>query len=200
MSTPLRNAYIEKTATTERSCFVCVKMTTTVLKAKEGDDFFYVCPSHLLDPGFARGEGYPPVPTAEALAAVAAIRKKKAEAEKKKQEEATATTKTPTEDTQKSAAAKFGSAMMSGLGSVASAAATSVTSFINDEDAKNAKIQAQELERRQAEAKRKPSYWVLDQRIFFLRQNEAKKKNSKRVAAETLNGVSFPRVPGSSFQ
>ncbi|KAF8931005.1 VPS4-associated protein 1 [Dissophora ornata] len=195
MSATLRNAYIEKTATAERSCFICIKMTTKVLTAKDGGDFFYVCPSHLLDPGFAKGEGFPPVPTAEALAAVAAIKKKKAEAELKKQEAATATT-TKAEEDKRSNASKLGSAVFSGLGSVASKAVTSVSSFINDEETTKARIQAAELERRQEEARKKPTYWVLHRDIFFLRQNEVKKKSAKKTAAETLNGLSFPKVPG----
>ncbi|GJJ68064.1 hypothetical protein EMPS_00410 [Entomortierella parvispora] len=195
MSTTLRNAYVEKTATSERSCYICMKMTTKVLTAKDGGDWFYICPSHLQDPGFASGEGFPPVPTAEALAAVSAIKKKKADAEKKKQLEAEAAVKKDTED-KKSHAAKLGSAVFSGLGSVASKAASSVTSFINDEEATKARIQAQELERRQAEARKKPAYWVLHRDIFFLRQTEVKKKNTKKTASETLNGISFPKVPG----
>ncbi|KAG0220180.1 hypothetical protein BGX33_007129 [Mortierella sp. NVP41] len=193
MSAPLRNAYLEKTATTERSCFICMKMTTKVLTAKDGGDFFYICASHLQDPGFAKGEGFPPVPTPEALAAVAAIKKKKVEAEKKKTE---ATTTTTTEDDKRSHAAKLGSAVFSGLGSVATKAVSSVSSFINDEEATKARIQAAELERRQAEAKKKPAYWVLHRDIFYLRQMEAKKKMTKKTAAETLNGISFPKVPG----
>ncbi|KAG0013103.1 hypothetical protein BGZ80_011287, partial [Entomortierella chlamydospora] len=90
MSATLRNAYVEKTATTERSCFICMKMTT-------------------------KGEGFPPVPTAEALAAVAAIKKKKAEAERKKQETASASS-TTAESEKKSSAAKLGSAVFSGIG------------------------------------------------------------------------------------
>ncbi|KAI1303763.1 hypothetical protein EDD11_005302 [Mortierella claussenii] len=193
---PLRNAYLEKTATQERSCFICMKMTTKVLTAKDGGDFFYICPSHLQDPGFAKGEGFPPVPTAEALAAVAAVKKKKAEAEKKKLEAAAAATN-KTEEEKKSHAAKFGSALYSGLGSVASKAVTSVSAFINDEEATQARIQAAELERRQAEARKKPAYWVLHRDIFYLRQAEARKKSAKKTAAETLNGLSFPKVPGA---
>ncbi|KAF9429479.1 hypothetical protein BGZ76_001238 [Entomortierella beljakovae] len=191
MSAPLRNAYLEKTATTERSCYICVKMTTKVLTAKDGGDYFYICASHLQDPGFAKGEGFPPVPTAEALAAVAAIKKKKAEAEKKKQDAAAAAS-SKAEAEKKSNVAKLGSAMFSGIGSVA----TSVSAFINDEEATQARIQAQELERRQAEARKKPAYWVLHRDIFFLRQNEAKKKTTAKSASDTLNGLSFPKVPG----
>ncbi|KAG0288674.1 hypothetical protein BGZ96_007567 [Linnemannia gamsii] len=184
----LRNAYIEKTATTERSCFICMKMTTKVLTAKDGGDFFYICASHLQDPGFAKGEGFPSVPTSEALAAVAAIRKKKEEAEKKKAGPASTAT---TEEDKRSHAAKLGSAMFSGLGSVATKAVGSVSAFINDEEATKARIQAAEQERRQAEAMKKPAYWVLHRDIFYLRQMEAKKK----VAKKTLNGISFPKVP-----
>ncbi|KAF9948679.1 hypothetical protein BGZ70_002095 [Mortierella alpina] len=172
-----------------------MKMTTKVLTAKDGGDFFYICPSHLADPGFAKGEGFPPVPTAEALAAVAAIKKKKAEADRKKQE-AAAKTDSTVDDKSKSHAAKLGAAVFSGLGSVASKTVGSVSAFINDEEATKARIQAQELEKRQAEARKKPAYWVLHRDIFFLRQNEVKKKNSKKTATETLNGLSFPKVPG----
>ncbi|KAF8936700.1 hypothetical protein BGZ47_009374 [Haplosporangium gracile] len=187
----LRNAYLEKTATTERSCFICMKMTTKVLTAKDGGDFFYICASHLQDPGFAKGEGFPPVPTAEALAAVAAIRKKKEDADKKKAEPTTPAT-TTTEENKRSHAAKLGSAMFSGIGSVATKAVSSVSAFINDEEATKARIQAAELERQQAEARKKPAYWVLHRDIFYLRQTEAKKK----VAKKTLGGISFPKVPG----
>ncbi|KAF9018383.1 hypothetical protein BGZ52_004297 [Haplosporangium bisporale] len=193
---PLRNAYLEKTATAERSCFICMKMTTRVLTAKDGGDWFYVCPSHLSDPGFAKGEGFPPVPTAEALAAVAAIKKKKADAEKKKQEEEGNKNKNTSEEDKKSHAAKLGSAVFSGLGSVASKTVASVSAFINDEEATKARIQAQEQEQRLAEARKKPAYWVLHRDIFFLRQTEVRKKNGKKVATETLNGLSFPKVPG----
>ncbi|KAF8983629.1 hypothetical protein BGZ46_009891 [Entomortierella lignicola] len=193
MSTALRNAYLEKTATAERSCFICMKMTTKVLTAKDGGDFFYVCASHLQDPGFAKGEGFPPVPTAEALAAVAAAKKKKAEMEKKKLE---AESRKTEDSEKKSNAAKLGSAVFSGIGSVASKAATSVSAFINDEEATQARIQAQELERRQAEARKKPAYWVLHRDIFFLRQNEAKRRITKSTAADTLGGLTFPKVPG----
>ncbi|KAF9122295.1 hypothetical protein BGW39_009853 [Mortierella sp. 14UC] len=186
----LRNAYLEKTATTERSCFICMKMTTKVLTAKDGGDFFYICASHLQDPGFAKGEGFPPVPSVEALAAVAAIRKKKEEAEKKKAAGDTPAAAT-TEEDKRSHAAKLGSAMFSGLGSVATKAVSSVSSFINDEEATKARIQAAELERRQAEARKKPAYWVLHRDIFYLRQMEAKKKTAKK----TLNNISFPKVP-----
>lgn len=172
-----------------------MKMTVKVLKAKDGGDFFYVCASHLSDPGFAQGEGYPHVPTPEALAAVAAIRKKKVDAEKKKQEEATAAAKTSKDDSQKSAAAKLGSAVYSGLGTIASATASSVSAFINDEEAKQARIQAQDYEKRLAEAKKNPAYWVLDQKIFYLRQNEVRRKAATKGASETLNGLSFPKVP-----
>lgn len=175
-----------------------MKMTTKVLTAKDGGDFFYICASHLSDPGFAKGEGFPPVPTAEALAAVAAIKKKKTEAEKKKQEAAAKANSTAagTDDKNKSHAAKLGAAVFSGLGSVASKTVSSVSAFINDEEATKARIQAMELEKQQAEARKKPAYWVLHRDIFFLRQNEAKKKNSKKTAADTLNGLSFPKVPG----
>ncbi|KAG0378002.1 MAG: VPS4-associated protein 1 [Linnemannia gamsii] len=185
----LRNAYLEKTATAERSCFICMKMTTKVLTAKDGGDFFYICASHLQDPGFAKGEGFPPVPTAEALAAVAALRKKKEEAEKKKA--AGDTPAATTEEDKRSHAAKLGSAMFSGIGSVATKAVSSVSAFYNDEEATKARIQAAELERRQAEARKKPSYWVLHRDIFYLRQVEAKKKTAKK----TLNNISFPKVP-----
>ncbi|KAF9330055.1 hypothetical protein BG006_006962 [Podila minutissima] len=186
-------SYLQLDAT--KPNFICMKMTTKVLTAKDGGDWFYICPSHLSDPGFAKGEGLPPVPTAEALAAVAAIKKKKADAEKKKAEEE-AKSKNTSEEDKKSHAAKLGSAVFSGLGSVASKTVASVSAFINDEEATKARIQAHEQEKRLAEARKKPAYWVLHRDIFFLRQTEVRKKSSKKVATETLNGLSFPKVPG----
>ncbi|KAF9582064.1 hypothetical protein BGW38_000711 [Lunasporangiospora selenospora] len=193
---PLRNVYVEKTAATERSCFICMRITTKVLTAKDGGDWFFICPSHLLDPGFAKGEGYPTAPTPEALAAVAAARKKRADAEGQKkatpEKTDTATSSTDQDGKKPSAASQLGSAVFSGLGSMATKTMASVSAFINDEEETKARIAAQEQERRQAELLRRPSYWVLHRDIFFLRQNEVKKKSGRRA----LEGVSFPKVPG----
>ena len=49
------NAYRvrEVAATDSKSCFVCYKFTTKVMLLENKADFFYICPSHLLDPTFA---------------------------------------------------------------------------------------------------------------------------------------------------
>ncbi|KAF9975525.1 hypothetical protein BGZ73_000829 [Actinomortierella ambigua] len=185
---PLVNRYTEKTATQERPCFICMRPTVKVLTSQQGGDWFYICPSHLQDTGFAKGEGIPAVPTVEALAAVAAARKKKGELEANKKKPATDTK----DDQQKSHAAKLGSAVLSGLGHVATRTAASVTSFYNDEEAIERKKLQDEVDRLQKEARMKPAYWVLHRDIFYLRQAEVK----KRTAKKTLNGISFPRVPG----
>ncbi|KAG0227399.1 hypothetical protein BGW41_003835 [Actinomortierella wolfii] len=189
---PLVNKYNDKTATQERPCFICLRPTTKVLASQQGGDWFYVCASHLQDPGFAKGEGIPPVPTVEALAAVAAARKKKAELEKqKKAAESTSASKDAPQQS-KSHAAKLGSAVLSGLGHVASKTTASVTSFINDEEAIERKRLQDEVDRLEKEAKLKPAYWVLHRDIFYLRQVEVKKRSAKK----SLNGLSFPKVPG----
>ncbi|KAK5082862.1 hypothetical protein LTR05_006743 [Lithohypha guttulata] len=56
--------------TASKPCFVCHKASTKVLITADNKDFFYTCPSHLLDRGFA-----------------SPIIDEKAEAEKKKQEQ-----------------------------------------------------------------------------------------------------------------
>ncbi|KAI8589275.1 hypothetical protein BDZ88DRAFT_452361 [Geranomyces variabilis] len=55
MSAPvaLSNSYVFKTATTDAPCFVCSKFCTGVLRSDTGD-WFYVCQSHLSDPGFCK--------------------------------------------------------------------------------------------------------------------------------------------------
>ncbi|KAG9304297.1 hypothetical protein G9A89_019859 [Geosiphon pyriformis] len=50
----LHNLYMQRTATSERPCFVCNKFTTNVLRNEDGTDWFYTCVSHLNDKGFAR--------------------------------------------------------------------------------------------------------------------------------------------------
>ncbi|KAI1324083.1 DUF1742-domain-containing protein [Xylariaceae sp. FL0255] len=55
--------------TSAKSCEVCYKPSTSVLITPEKEDFFYVCPSHLKDRGFA-------TPIID-QAAVAAAKKKK---------------------------------------------------------------------------------------------------------------------------
>ncbi|KAG0254063.1 hypothetical protein DFQ27_007072 [Actinomortierella ambigua] len=189
---PLVNRYTDKTATQERPCFICLRPTTKVLASQQGGDWFYACPSHLQDTGFAKGEGIPTVPTVEALAAVAAARKKKAglDAAKKKADEAKDSSNSPQQQ-QKSHAAKLGSAVLSGLGHVATKTAASVTSFYTDEDAIERKKLQDEVDRLEREARMKPAFWVLHRDIFYLRQAEVKKRTAKKA----LNGISFPRVP-----
>ncbi|TFL00581.1 VPS4-associated protein 1 [Pterulicium gracile] len=47
------NLYYKRTAATEKACFVCFKPTPLVLATAQTVDFFYVCPGHLTDRGFA---------------------------------------------------------------------------------------------------------------------------------------------------
>ncbi|KAJ7228951.1 VPS4-associated protein 1 [Mycena pura] len=47
------NLYYKRTAGTAKPCYVCYKPTTTVLATINTVDFFYTCPTHLADAGFA---------------------------------------------------------------------------------------------------------------------------------------------------
>ncbi|ERF76040.1 hypothetical protein EPUS_01373 [Endocarpon pusillum Z07020] len=64
-----------------KACYVCYKPTTRVLITPNNKDFFYICPGHLTDPGFAS-----PVIDAEAEAAKAKKAAMDLEIEKVKQE------------------------------------------------------------------------------------------------------------------
>ncbi|KXS17983.1 hypothetical protein M427DRAFT_236610 [Gonapodya prolifera JEL478] len=52
--------YERRTATAERGCFVCGKITTTVLHGTDNMDWFYVCPGHLEDRNFCKWLNPPP--------------------------------------------------------------------------------------------------------------------------------------------
>ncbi|KAK3312708.1 VPS4-associated protein 1 [Apodospora peruviana] len=49
-----RNEYAHRKVaeTSAKSCEICFKPSTSVLITADNKDFFYVCPSHLKDPGF----------------------------------------------------------------------------------------------------------------------------------------------------
>lgn len=69
---PFPNEYNLRTVAeaSSKACFVCHRSSTKVLITTDNKDFFYTCPSHLTDRGFATP-----------------IIDEKAEAEKKKQEQ-----------------------------------------------------------------------------------------------------------------
>ncbi|KAG9317628.1 VPS4-associated protein 1 [Chiua virens] len=47
------NFYYKRTAATAKACYICYKPTVTVLATIDTSDFFYTCPVHLTDRGFA---------------------------------------------------------------------------------------------------------------------------------------------------
>ncbi|KAN0097285.1 VPS4-associated protein 1, partial [Tylopilus felleus] len=47
------NLYYKRTAATAKACYICYKPTVTVLATIDTADFFYICPIHLMDRGFA---------------------------------------------------------------------------------------------------------------------------------------------------
>ncbi|KAF8450332.1 VPS4-associated protein 1 [Boletus edulis BED1] len=47
------NLYYKRTAATAKACYICYKPTVTVLATIDTADFFYTCPTHLTDHGFA---------------------------------------------------------------------------------------------------------------------------------------------------
>ncbi|KAL6245235.1 hypothetical protein RBB50_008010 [Rhinocladiella similis] len=83
MSLPFPNVYHLRTVAeaSSKACFVCYKPTVKVLITPDNKDFFYICPSHLSDRGFAS-----PVVDAEVEAAKKKKELMEKEIEKVKQE------------------------------------------------------------------------------------------------------------------
>ncbi|KAK1833991.1 VPS4-associated protein 1 [Podospora conica] len=52
MSFPNVYAHRKVAETSAKSCDICFKPSTSVLITADNKDFFYICPSHLKDPGF----------------------------------------------------------------------------------------------------------------------------------------------------
>ncbi|KAF3929869.1 hypothetical protein ABW19_dt0207734 [Dactylella cylindrospora] len=72
MALPFQNVYIHRKVAeaSSKPCMICFKPSTSVLITSSQKDFFYICPGHLTDRGFAT-----------------AVVDEAAEAEKKKKEE-----------------------------------------------------------------------------------------------------------------
>lgn len=83
---PFANTYHRRAVAPSASkpCYVCYKPTPTVLNQADSKDFFYICPGHLTDRGFAT-----PLtdPTAEAAKAKKEALEKEIEVVKKQWEE-----------------------------------------------------------------------------------------------------------------
>jgi len=47
------NLYYKRSVATAKACYICYKPTATVLATINTTDFFYACPTHLADRGFA---------------------------------------------------------------------------------------------------------------------------------------------------
>ena len=82
-----------QTAATAKACYICYKPTVTVLATIDTADFFYTCPIHLTDPGFATRAPDPdpdpkkPAVSAEEIAKVKQEREEKQQQKKDKAQE-----------------------------------------------------------------------------------------------------------------
>lgn len=86
-----RNRYIKRKVDTSdaRACFICYKPTTSVMVNETPNaDFFYICDSHLTDPGFARLDPEYELALKKSEAEQAEIDQLKAEWDAKKQKQA----------------------------------------------------------------------------------------------------------------
>ncbi|KAB8542127.1 hypothetical protein FH972_025590 [Carpinus fangiana] len=80
MPDPFPNTYHRRAVapTAPKPCFICFKSTTTVLITPCNKDFFYICPGHLLDRGFAIPLGTAGVDMAQRAAAERERKRKEA--------------------------------------------------------------------------------------------------------------------------
>ncbi|KAK6358870.1 hypothetical protein TWF696_000050 [Orbilia brochopaga] len=179
MAQPFQNLYIcRKVAeSSSKPCMICFKPSTLVLITSCQKDFFYICPSHLTDKGFA---------TEQVDEAAEAERKKKEEMDKeleklkkeyeekmkrkeeKKQDKGKGKEKTKDEDAEK-VKIEAETAASTAAKAAEAAAAAPVASF---------------------------SQYQLHRDFFNMRQQKYREKQlAKRNMERLKNPLSFPAVP-----
>ncbi|TNY17658.1 VPS4-associated protein 1 [Rhodotorula diobovata] len=197
----LVNLYYRRQVATSKSCFVCHRETTCCLATQPLDDFLYVCPSHLLDPGFARpapGTSTPaaspspagspspasPVPQSE-------IDKVKKEYEDKQKSSSSDKDKDKADAAAAKPPASTPFSLLKTGASALSSLTTSAQSSLFPPPAPPVPSAAE-----QARAAAKDAKVFVLQRDFFRMRCDAKRREwEKRDAKERGAGWSFPKAP-----
>ncbi|KAI9325114.1 AAA-ATPase Vps4-associated protein 1-domain-containing protein [Zopfochytrium polystomum] len=192
MSKPgFQNNYRWRRADKEGTCWVCMKPSPDVLVSGENADWFYVCTSHLLDTGFCKPFVVPsPAPTGAA-----------------------ATSSTPPQATGSSSpalpgafpgtdpVAGAGSSETDAAAAVAAAAATKDKPDATAPAGGGASPPATPAAARAAPAAPAPApgpkFFVLDSKLFYLREAEKRKKAQSRDKADRLAELRGIQVPKS---
>ncbi|GAA5841129.1 hypothetical protein JCM9279_000546 [Rhodotorula babjevae] len=200
----LVNLYNRRTVATSKSCFVCHRETTTCLATDGITDFLYVCPSHLLDPGFARpapststpasspspaGSPSPsPVPQSE-------IDKVKKEYEDKQKRKADSASSDTADKDASSSAAKPPATTAFGLLKTGVSALSSLTSSAQSQLFPSPTPPTPTATDLARAAARDAKVFVL-QRDFFRMRSDAKRREWEKKDAKERGGTwSFPKAP-----
>ncbi|GAA5889912.1 hypothetical protein JCM8208_001166 [Rhodotorula glutinis] len=201
----LVNLYNRRTVATSKSCFVCHRETTTCLATNGLTDFIYVCPSHLLDPGFARpapststpaaspspaGSPSPsPVPQSE----IDKVKKEYEDKQKRKADSATSDS-TDKDASSSSSAAKPASTAF-GLLKTGASALSSLTSTAQSQLFPSPAPPSPSATDLARAAARDAKVFVL-QRDFFRMRSDAKRREWEKRDAKDRGGTwSFPKAP-----
>ncbi|KAF3906966.1 hypothetical protein ABW21_db0200261 [Orbilia brochopaga] len=178
MAQPFQNAYVHRKVaeSSSKPCMICYKPSTSVLITSCQKDFFYICPAHLADKGFA---------TAQVDEAAEAERKKKEEMDqeleklKREYEEKMKRKEEKKQDKDK------------GKGKEK-----------KDEEAEKAKIETENAASTAAKAVEAAapvasfSQYQLHRDFFNMRQQKYREKQlAKRNMERLKNPLSFPAVP-----
>ncbi|BGP38990.1 hypothetical protein JCM10450v2_002946 [Rhodotorula kratochvilovae] len=196
----LVNLYYKRAVATSKSCFVCHRETTCCLATEGVTDFLYVCPSHLLDPGFARpapsstapsaapsptGSPAPsPVPQSE----IDKVKKEYEEKQKRKADAAPAPVDKDAKD--KTPASTAFSLLKTGASALSSLSATASSQlFPAPPPATPSAVET-------ARAAAKDAKVFVLQRDFFRMRSDAKRREWEKKDAKERGGAwSFPKAP-----
>ncbi|GAA5927599.1 hypothetical protein JCM3775_006028 [Rhodotorula graminis] len=203
----LVNLYNRRTVATSKSCFVCHRETTTCLATDGLTDFLYVCPSHLLDPGFARpapststpaaspspaGSPSPsPVPQSE----IDKVKKEYEDKQKRKAESASSDSTDKDASSTSSPAVKPAASTAFGLLKTGASALSSLTSSAQSQLFPSPAPPSPSATDLARAAARDAKVFVL-QRDFFRMRSEAKRREWETRDAKERGGTwSFPKAP-----
>ncbi|CAG8534789.1 6358_t:CDS:2 [Paraglomus occultum] len=181
--TQLKNLYTHRTATTERPCFICSRLSSAVLTTDDGLDWFYVCVSHLNDRGFAK-PAFEPEPIVQPTTTPPKPASKEKSTKSKKKEadkEADKEKKDKAEDKAEGKAEEDKDKKKENH---------------EDKEKKKDSTAKQQMATPQPVAARqppKPKQYILHRDIFFLRESKKREKETKAFLSQ------FPSVPRTSL-